>query len=136
MTDELDQMQEKMIAIVNADGEQILLRARIADDYSEQAAGFQYICPDVIRDTAILFVFNAAKKPVFHMNNVHASLDIAFIDEQGQIGDTQLMKEEFSTGNRRLYPSDTLSRYALEVREGFFSEHNIQPGKSWLKAYE
>lgn len=132
----LDKMQEKMIVLVNQAGEQLLLRARIADEPAEQAAGFQYVCPQVIQDTAILFVFDSVKQPVFHMNNVHASLDIAFIEKDGRIGDIQLMPEELSSGIKRLYPTQTFAKYALEVRQGFFAENDIAADGSYLKAYD
>ena len=128
----LDQMQERYIELLNKDGESILLKVKVADEVGEQAAGFQHICPEQFQTTAILFLFGQAKKPTFHMNNVHANLDIAFIDEKGLIGDIQLMREHIA-GQGRLYPSDVLTKYALEVHEGYFKQNNIEPGNSFLK---
>lgn len=132
-TNMLAQMEERFIELTNEANESVLLRVKIADDAGEQAAGFQHICPQRFADTAILFVFEQAKKPTFHMNNVYANLDIAFIDETGLIGDVQLMREEFSTGEYALYPSDVITKYALEVREGYYEENNIKAGTSRLK---
>lgn len=124
----LEQMDEKMIALVNTQGEQQMLKVKVADEPQEQAAGFQHICPEVIEDTSILFVFNRPREPVFHMRNVHASLGIAFAEADGRIGDIQRMQEEFSTGSRQLYPSATKAKYALEVRDGFFAQYGIGTG--------
>ena len=132
-TPAFEHMQEKFIEIVDDQGESILLKVKIADDNAEQAAGFQFICPDVIDVTAILFIFERAKTPLFHMNNVFADLDIAFIDIEGRIADIQTMNEERSTGVRKLYPSDVVTKYALEVPAGFFSENNITTQNSRLK---
>ena len=55
---------------------------------------------------------------------------------QGKVGDVQLMLEEFSSGVSRLYPSSVNAKYALEVRQGFFSEHNISAENSWIKLDE
>ncbi len=129
----VEQMQERYIELLNKDGESILLKVKVADDVGEQAAGFQHICPEKFASTAILFLFGQAKKPTFHMNNVHANLDIAFIDEQGLIGDIQLMREHLSSGNGQLYPSQVLTKYALEVHEGYFQQNNIEAGNSYLK---
>lgn len=126
-TDSFAQMSERFVELVDDAGESVLLRVKVADDSYEQAAGFQHICADTIETTAILFVFEEPKQPLFHMNNVHANLDIAFIDAAGEIGDVQLMLEEFTSGEPKLYPSNVNAKYALEVRQGYFSEHNISP---------
>ena len=126
-TKSLSHMDERFVELIDDAGESILLRVKVADEAHEQAAGFQHICATTIETTAILFVFEKPKEPLFHMNNVHANLDIAFIDEKGAIGDVQLMLEEFSSGESKLYPSQVNTKYALEVRQGYFSEHNISP---------
>ena len=129
-TDSLSQMSERFVELIDDAGESVLLRVKVADESHEQAAGFQHICADTIESTAILFVFDEPKQPLFHMNNVHANLDIAFIDAAGEIGDVQLMLEEFTSGNSKLYPSSVNAKYALEVRQGYFNEHNISPSGS------
>ncbi len=132
-TEMLDQMEERFIELINDSGESVLLRVKVADEADERAAGFQHICPQRFSNTSILFVFDQARKPTFHMNNVYANLDIAFIDKEGLIGDIQLMREEFSTGKQQLYPSEVKTKYALEVEEGFFEKNNISVGNSRLK---
>lgn len=132
-TESLQQMSERYVELIDDAGESVLLRVKVADESNEQAAGFQFICPQTIDSTAILFVFEEPKLPVFHMNNVHANLDIAFIDVDGRVGDVQLMLEEFTTGESKLYPSEINTKYALEVRQGYFSEHNISARNSRIK---
>ena len=135
-TTTLEQMNQRYVELINDHGESVLLRVKVADDSREQAAGFQYICAKTIQTTAILFVFEQPKPPTFHMNNVHANLDIAFIDSEGKVGDVQLMREEFSSGVSKLYPSSVVAKYALEVRQGYFNEHNISAANSWMKIDE
>jgi len=132
-TQMLEQMEEQFIELINESGESVLLRVKVADEVDEQAAGFQHICAEEFKSTAILFIFRQAKEPAFHMNNVYANLDIAFIDKKGLIGDIQLMREEFTTGKRQLYPSKVKTKYALEVEEGFFERNNIKANNSHLK---
>lgn len=129
-TTTLDQMDERYVELVNDAGESIMLRARIADEGHELAAGFQHVCPQTIDSTAILFVFEQPRSAKFHMNNVYANLDIAFIDSEGKVADVQLMLEEKSTNKSRLYPSKINAKYALEVRQGFFKDHHISPENS------
>ena len=136
VTQGLAQMGERYIEIIDDNGESVLLRVKVADEINEQAAGFQHVCPQTIDTTAILFVFEQAKQPLFHMRNVHADLDIAFIDVAGRIGDVQLMREEFSTGESRLYHSSVVAKYALEVRRGFFQAHNISATNSRIRIDE
>ena len=126
----LSQMEERYLELIDDAGESVLLRVKVADESNEQAAGFQHICADIIESTAILFVFENPRQPLFHMNNVHANLDIAFIDIDGNVGDVQLMLEEFTSGESKLYPSTVSAKYALEARQGYFSEHNISPQNS------
>ena len=135
-TNSFEQMGERYIELIDDAGESVLLRVKVADESNEQAAGYQHICPQTIESTAILFVFAEPKTPLFHMRNVHANLDIAFIDAEGTVGDIQLMLEEFATGESRLYPSTVKAKYALEVRQGFFSEHNISAQNSRMKIDE
>ena len=132
-TESLEQMEQRYIELINDLGDTILLQVRVADEGHEQAAGFQHICPQTIKSTAILFVFEHPRSPMFHMNNVHANLDIAFIDSEGKVADVQLMLEEFSTGKSKLYPSKVKAKYALEVRQGYFSDHHISTDNSRIK---
>ena len=75
-----------------ASGEVHTLRARLADENATRAAGFQYVCASVIADEPILFVFPAALRPSFHMRNVVAPIDIAFVDRKGKIDSIQAMQ--------------------------------------------
>lgn len=129
----LQQMSERYVELMNDSGESVLLRVKVADENIEQAAGFQHVCPQTIETTAILFVFEQPRLALFHMRNVHANLDIAFIDVEGRVGDVQLMLEEYTGGESKLYPSSIHAKYALEVRQGFFNEHNISARNSRMK---
>lgn len=116
--------------VLSASGQRpVTLAVRVADDPRERAAGFQYICPDTIDDTAIYFVFERSRRPSFHMRNVKAPLDIAFIDDDGVIVDIQRMLP-YVVGARHheTYspPGDVAA--ALEVHAGYFDEHGISAG--------
>jgi len=91
-TPALDRMEESTVVIDGTGSETAELRVKVADDSSELAAGFQNICAEAIGDTAVLFRFPAPTRTPFHMRNVRAPLDIAFIDAEGQVVDVRRME--------------------------------------------
>ena len=118
-------MQEKKILLINDRGKTLFLLARIADEPLELAAGYQYICPDVISHSAILFDFGRQFTSRFHMRGVFAPLDIAFFDQSGKLVNVEHMTAEppgFS-GKRKLYSAAAPYRYALEVPAGYLACH-------------
>jgi uncharacterized membrane protein (UPF0127 family) len=133
-TPEFDHMQERTIELVNDAGQVLPVVARIADEPQEQAAGFQFIAPEVIAHSQILFVFADDRLSRFHMRNVEAPLDIAFIASDGTFLDIELMQPDPSPPGRfqHLYGPDRPFRLALEARAGFFKEHQLSAGKARL----
>lgn len=118
-------MEEKTIILVNDHGDTIQLPVRVADESRELAAGYQFICPDVIRQTAVLFDFGRPFTSRFHMGNVFAPLDIAFFDSAGKLVKIEYMSAEppgFS-GKKKYYSAGAPYRYALEVPKGYFATH-------------
>lgn len=90
------------------------LRVRVAATGSNRAAGMQHLCPEAIENTAILFVFERVRRPNFHMNNVHAPLDIAFITRDGRIVEVHRMTPDQETLTS---PGEPVAA-ALEVAAG------------------
>jgi len=105
---------------------------RVAGTDKYQAFGFQYACPETINSNQILFVFDYSYIPQFHMRNVFAALDIAFIDKTGKIVNVQQMQPYNSSTERVLYSPKVKVKYALEAREGYFNEHGITVGDQLL----
>ena len=107
------------------------LRVKVADEISELAAGFQHICPEAIGDTAVLFLIGAQTRTPFHMNNVHAPLDVAFIDAHGVVVDVQTMKphgESVLVVRRPIYRSAKPFVSALETAAGKLAALGIHVG--------
>lgn len=128
-TPAVDDMAEAELVLAGPGGRTVSVAVRVADDFRKRAAGFQYICPESIEDTAIYFEFERPRRPSFHMNNVKAPLDIAFIDGDGVIVDIQQM-EPYVLGAKH---HDTYSppgevSAALEARAGYFSAQQITAG--------
>ncbi|WP_189400009.1 DUF192 domain-containing protein [Arenicella chitinivorans] len=117
------------VSIGLSDGSQHTLNARLADNNATRAAGFQRVCASTIADTPILFVFPRAFKPQFHMHNVVAPIDIAFIHESGAIDSIQAMQPYvLGSRNKPLYGPNKPVIAALEVRPGLFSDLRVDLG--------
>lgn len=128
-TDTLRSMSRAEVALHGPDGETVTVEVRMADDARKRAAGFQHICPRAIERTAIYFRFARARRPNFHMRNVKAPLDIAFIDGDGLIVDIQRMDPYVLGAAREIYysPPGPVTA-ALETRAGYFTDRDISAG--------
>ncbi len=119
------------LVLVSDTGERVAIDVKVADERDERTAGFQHVCPETIAERPMLFVFQSAQPYRFHMGNVYAPLDIAFIAADGRVVDIQLMQPYVvGSRDRPLYGPPVPVTAALEAREGFFRDHGITPG-SW-----
>jgi uncharacterized membrane protein (UPF0127 family) len=75
-------------------------------------------------DQGMLFVFEDSEYRTFHMRNVRFPLDIAFIRADGAIDEIKRMK---TASLERTYSQHKV-KYALEMNEGWFESHGIEPG--------
>lgn len=125
----LQEMPIIQVSIGLPDGSRHVFDARLADNNTTRAAGFQRVCASTIAETPILFVFPRAFKPQFHMHNVVAPIDIAFIQESGAIDSIQAMKPYvLGSKNKPLYGPVKPVIAALEARPGFFSALPVHIG--------
>jgi len=127
-TKEFRKMETVTIKIVNDENQVLELEVKVADEPDERAAGFQNISRSIIEKTLILFVFPEEEYAFFHMRNVEASLDIAFIKADGTIIEIMRMDPD----SNRLYSPNESFKYAIEAPAGFFEEKRITAGKSKL----
>lgn len=121
VTKEFQKMNVAKIKIVNDDDQVLELEVKVADEPDEYAAGFQNISRSILEKSLILFVFPDEINALFHMRNVEASLDIAFIKADGTIVGIVRMDPSLT----KLYGIDESFRYAIEARAGFFEEKRI-----------
>jgi uncharacterized membrane protein (UPF0127 family) len=120
-------MPLKMVT-VQAGAKTLALRVKAADTPDRQAGGFQCATPEEIQRNLILFDFGQEILTQFHMRNVPAALDIAFIKADGSI--FAILKMEPSPSN--LYGPMGPFRYALEARAGFYASQGIRQGEARL----
>ncbi|MEM2930171.1 MAG: DUF192 domain-containing protein [Thermoproteota archaeon] len=128
VTMEFQKMGTAKIKIINDEAQILELEVKIADEPDERAAGFQNISRSIMEKTLILFVFPGEINVLFHMRNVEASLDIAFIKADGTI----VWIVHMDPSPTKLYGVDESFKYAIEAPPGFFEEKKITPGKSKL----
>ena len=106
----------------------LALRVKAADTPDRQAGGFQCATPQEITRNLILFDFGDEIVTQFHMRNVPAPLDIAFIKADGRIFSILRM----DPSPTRLYGPMGPFRYALEARAGFYESQGIRQGEARL----
>ena len=113
---------------IERNGRPIALEVKVAETGLHQAAGFQCATPAEIDQHLILFDFGREMHTQFHMNNVPAPLDIAFIKEDGRI--FSILKMDPSP--TKLYGPMGPFRFALEARQGFYAGRDIRQGAARL----
>ncbi len=132
-TPEFAGMERRLIGLQDEHGNVIRFRVRVADSPGERSAGYQHICPEVIAASSVLFVYSEPRTVSFHMFNVHADLDIAFISDSGELVSIQRMEPQQSGDpDASFYGPDREVRYALEAPAGFFERHGLEQGSARL----
>ena len=97
--------------------------AEVAATPEERAEGLMY--RDEVPDgTGMLFVFDDNRPRSFWMANTYVALDIAYMDPSYRIVDIIAMEPLVEDS----YPSDAPAMFGLEVRQGWFEEHDIDVG--------
>jgi len=122
----LRSMSKSLVTFTRSDGTEYKIKVKTADDSFEQSAGFQRVCAETIAAEPILFVFQVERISQFHMHNVVAALDIAFIKKEGQIDSIQSMQPYVLISlHKPLYSPEKPSIAALETYPGFYKDNNI-----------
>ena len=108
-------------------GETTQVRVEIADTLETQEVGL--MCRTALDpDAGMLFAFAANTSASFWMKDTLIPLSIAFIDSDWHIVSIMDMKVEADPTHpdpRDLYGPPRAYRYALEVNQGFFAQHDI-----------
>ncbi|NLJ63281.1 MAG: DUF192 domain-containing protein [Alcaligenaceae bacterium] len=99
------------------------LNAEIAQTEAQRAQGLMHRL-ELPPDHGMLFVFEQPSRICFWMKNTPLPLSIAFIDTKGKITNIEHM-QPFDLASH--CPTQPI-RYALEMEQGWFQKHGIQPG--------
>ncbi len=116
---------EGTVTILNSAGEEVPVRVEIADTPAKRERGLMERTA-LAEDAGMLFVFAQEQPRSFWMRNTLIPLSIAYIDAGGRIVDIQDMQPLDETP----HPSAAPAQFALEVNQGFFTEHGIEVGNA------
>ncbi len=97
--------------------------AEVASTPDQRATGLMYRF-SLAPDHGMLFVFEAPQPLGFWMRNTYIPLSIAFIDAEGRI----LNIEDMAPHDESTHPSRGQALYALEMKQGWFTQKGIRPG--------
>ncbi len=116
------------MVILQTGAKTVAVRVKVAETSEQTAAGFQCSTPQEIQQTLILFDFGREIYSQFHMQNVPAALDIAFVKADGNI--FSILKMDPSP--TALYGPMGTFRFALEARAGFYESQGVRQGEARL----
>jgi len=106
---------------ITINGDTLLVEIAVKTEDREKGLMQRQYLPD---NAGMLFVFEYSHTLSFWMKNTEIPLSIAYIDENWKIVDIQKMKPL----DENSYESKFPAKYALEVNQGWFENHNVKVG--------
>lgn len=100
-----------------------LIKAELAVTSSQQATGMMWRT-EMVGNEGMLFVNGDDQIRCFWMKNTLIPLSIAFLAADGTI----INIADMPPRSEQSHCSTAPARYALEMRQGWFAKHGIQPG--------
>ena len=122
-----DGINRTRLTLVSPGGEELIVRAEIADLPAERQLGLMERT-SLPRDAGMLFVFQEPNVLYFWMQKTLIPLDVIFFDEEGNFVSVETM-EPCKVRDCPSYQSAAPALYALEVNAGFAAEHGV--GEGW-----
>lgn len=98
------------------------IEVRVANTPAARAQGFQHASPEQLSTERVLFVWTEPHRPSFHMHNVSAPLDIAWIAE-GEV----ITIDRMTPGEQGYRPPEPVDA-ALELAPAQTEAIGIEPG--------
>ncbi|MBI5182862.1 MAG: DUF192 domain-containing protein [Nitrospinae bacterium] len=107
----------------------IPLYVEIADTPEKREIGLMWR-KRLEKDCGMIFVYPSEQELTFYMKNCHINLSIAFVNKEYEIVYIQEMKAQYGVPDYKLihYQSKRSAKYAIEMAENWFTEHNIHVG--------
>lgn len=100
------------------------LIAEVARSPREQQTGMMFR-KSMEENEAMIFVLPVAREAAFWMKNTEVPLSLAYVDNEGKI----LEIYDLEPHNEESVPSKSDQvRFVIEVKQGWFKRHGIQPG--------
>ena len=108
------------------DGQEVQVPVYVADEPQLRRRGLMHT-DDLPADAGMVFRFSEDTDSAFHMQDTLVPLSIAFADADGEIL-MVLDMEPCGTQPCERYDPQVTYRTALEVNQGFFDTHGVEPG--------
>ncbi|MDP2143553.1 MAG: DUF192 domain-containing protein [Gallionella sp.] len=99
------------------------IKAEIVNTPTSRAQGLMHR-EEICENCGLLFVFPQVGRHDFWMKNTLIPLSIAFISDDGRI----MKIVDMLPGSEKVYRGVEGTRYALEVRRGWFARNRIDTG--------
>ncbi len=111
------------VQLLGPQGQVITVRAELADDEPERAAGLMYRT-ELVSGTGMLFMFERPQRLSFWMKNTPLALDLIFFDQGTYVATVAWAKPYDETPLGPTAPADRV----LEVPGGWASANGVGPG--------
>ncbi len=112
----------------------VMLEVEIADDDEKRALGLMH--RDSLEEyKGMLFIFPYEGKYAFWMMNMNFSIDIIWIDSEGNvvyIVDNAVPCNRVASTSECTYEPDVHAKYVLEVNSGFAEKHGVTIGSRMI----
>lgn len=118
----IDFRKDGELSIFRQDSLLTQFNIEIADDEYERQTGLMNR-PSMNDDQAMLFIFPHEDYRSFYMKNTLISLDIIYIDKDGEIVSFQYDAQPL---NENALPSNIPAQYVLEIKAGLAEKYDIQ----------
>ena len=99
------------------------VRIQFAIHSAEQQRGLMHR-RDLGPNDGMIFLYKAPQAMAFWMRNTPSALDIGYFDENGVLAEVYPLMPFDETAVRSRRPA----KFALEMPQGWFQRHNVQPG--------
>ncbi len=125
----IDDLDETVVTITTSSGDRVRVDAKVASTSDERRHGLMHV-PELPDGLGMLFVFDSERSGGFWMFNPLVPLDIAYIDDAGEIGTIAAMEPCGSddAADCPTYAPDRPYSTALEVPQGWFDDVGVATG--------
>ena len=125
----IDDLDETVVTITTSSGDRVRVDAKVASTSDERRHGLMHV-PELPDGLGMLFVFDSERSGGFWMFNTLVPLDIAYIDDAGEIGTIAAMEPCGSddAADCPTYAPDRPYSTALEVPQGWFDDVGVATG--------
>ena len=125
----IDDLPESVVTIVTDDGQEVRVDVKVAATVDDRRRGLTEV-PELPEGAGMLFVFDEERSGGFWMWNTLVPLDIAYVGDDGAIVEVLAMDpcESDDPDDCPVYPPQASYVAALEVPQGWFTWHGVEPG--------